>query len=235
MEQSRIPHRLAVLGTLVLLTSFILQKDGKFVALDDRLSITLLPYAIFISAAGNHFLGWKAFRRNAFSFGFLLFLIPMPLFLQHSMNTFFQHTSAEASYVFIKSIQIPIFRSHPLTFELPTISLQVAPECSGIRSSLVLFITSIVAGKLFLTSKWKRLFLVLFVVPLAILRNGLRILAIAYLCVEYGPHMIDSWIHRQGGPLFFIISLAPFFAILAFLWKTEERKDASHKISSPQS
>jgi len=205
-------------------TAFILENAGQLVSIDDRLAITLLPYVLLIAAAGSHFLGVNAIKTHLFSFAFLVFLLPMPLFLQHWINTFFQYTSAETSYQFIKAIQIPIYRDHPLSFELPTISLQVAPECSGIRSSLVLFITSIVAGELFLRSKWKRLLLIVFVIPLAIFRNGLRIVTIAYLCVEYGPHMIDSWVHRQGGPLFFLVSLAPFFAVLLFLWRLEKRK-----------
>ena len=53
--------------------------------------------------------------------------------------------------------------------------------------------------------------LVAFVIPLAILRNGFRILVIGLLCVNVGPQMIHSLIHRRGGPLFFMLSLIPFF------------------------
>ena len=207
-----------------LLCVFLIVRQGDGLAsIEDFLAITILPYVLLVGAAGIHFLGLSSFKRHLFSFAFLIFLIPIPLFLQYWINTFFQYTSAELSYLFIKLAQIPIHREHPLVFELPTIFLQVAPECSGIRSSLVLLITSIVAGELFLDSKWKRLFLALFVIPLAIFRNGLRIMTIAYLCVEIGPEMIDSWIHRHGGPLFFLVSLIPFFAILLLLSRLEAR------------
>ena len=223
-KSPRLASTLAILA-LMLLTVFLLNHDSDaFTAPDNYLAITILPYILLITSAGAFFLGKESLKRHLFSFAFLIFLVPIPLFLQDWINTFFQYTSAETSYVFIKAVQIPIYRDNPLTFELPTISLQVAPECSGIRSSLVLFITSIVAGELFLDSKWNRFFLVLFIIPLAIFRNGLRIVTIAYLCVEYGPYMIDSWIHRQGGPLFFVLSLIPFFAMLLFLWRLEIRK-----------
>ena len=42
--------------------------------------------------------------------------------------------------------------------------------------------------------------LVACVIPLGILRNALRIVVIGMLCMSQGPHMIDSWIHRRGGP-----------------------------------
>ena len=87
-----------------------------------------------------------------------------------------------------------------VVFELPGIVLQVAQECSGIRSSWVLFITGLVASHLFLRTRWRRIVLVAFVIPLGILRNGFRILVIGLLSVHVGPHMVDSIIHRQGAP-----------------------------------
>ena len=70
---------------------------------------------------------------------------------------------------------------------------------------------------MFLRSPWKRAVLTLAVIPLAIIRNGFRILTISWLCVHVGPEMIDSPIHHRGGPIFFILSLIPFFALLFLL------------------
>jgi exosortase/archaeosortase family protein len=109
---------------------------------------------------------------------------------------------------------MPFLRAGQI-FQLPNITLEVAQECSGIRSSLVLFITSILAANLFLNTTWRRLALVAIVIPLGILRNGFRILVIGLLCVHVGPQMIHSVIHRRGGPLFFVLSLVP---LLLFLW-----------------
>ena len=108
-------------------------------------------------------------------------------------------------------------------FQLPGIVIEVAQECSGIRSSWVLFITSILASYLFLQSPWRRVLLVAFVIPLGIARNGFRILVIGLLCVHVGPQMINSVIHRQGGPLFFALSLIPLFLLLWWLRRAERR------------
>jgi len=85
----------------------------------------------------------------------------------------------------------------------------------------VLFITSLVAGGLFLRSPWRRAVLTLAVLPLALLRNGFRVFTIGQLCVRIGPQMIHSPIHKQGGPLFFALSLIPFFLLLLWLRKSE--------------
>jgi len=67
----------------------------------------------------------------------------------------------------------------------------------------------------------------LVVIPLALLRNGFRIFVIAELCVRMGPQMIDSPIHRRGGPVFFVLSLVPLFLLLLYLSKRELRKEQS--------
>jgi exosortase/archaeosortase family protein len=83
--------------------------------------------------------------------------------------------------------------------------------------------TSLITSYLFLESGWRRLVLVAFVIPLAVLRNAFRILVIGLLCVHVGPQMIDSVIHREGGPFFFVLSLAPLSLFLWWLRRQESR------------
>ena len=86
---------------------------------------------------------------------------------------------------------------------------------------MVLLITAVLAGHLFLRSGWKRVLLIAVIIPLAIVRNGFRIFVVSELCVRISHNMINSPIHRRGGPLFFALSLIPFFALLLYLRKTE--------------
>jgi exosortase/archaeosortase family protein len=76
-----------------------------------------------------------------------------------------------------------------------------------------------------LRQPWKRAVLALFVLPLALARNAFRIYVLGELCVHIGPHMIDSPVHHRGGPIFFALSLLPFFALLFFLRKSELKKN----------
>ena len=160
----------------------------------------------------------------AFPVGFLLFMVPLPDAAVHTLERASALASAEAAAMYFALAGTPLVR-HGTTFELPGIVLEVARECSGIRSSWVLFITSVLASHLFLRSPWRRLVLVAFVIPLGILRNGFRILVIGLLCVHVGPHMIDSIIHRQGGPLFFVLSLIPLFLLLWWLRRAERSQN----------
>jgi exosortase C (VPDSG-CTERM-specific) len=156
----------------------------------------------------------------AFPFAFLIFMIPLPDAAVNSLERASATASAEAAALYFTAAGIPLVR-HGSVFELPGIVLEVGQSCSGIRSSWVLFITSLLAAHLFLRSPWRRLVLVAFVIPLGILRNGFRILVIGLLCVHVGPHMIDSVIHHRGGPLFFALSLVPLFLLLWWMRRGE--------------
>jgi exosortase len=158
-----------------------------------------------------------------FPVSFLIFMVPMPDAILNILEQGSVLASADMAAFFFDASGTPLLRDGTV-FALPGIVLEVARECSGIRSSWVLFITSIIASHLFLDGPWRRLVLVAFVIPLAIVRNAFRILVIGLLCVHVGPHMIDSVIHHRGGPIFFAISLVPMLALVAWLRRGEHRK-----------
>lgn len=190
---------------------------------NDYLALTTFCYVCLLWAGALLLLGGRFLRNFAFPTSFLIFLVPMPTVVENGVEIFFQYASAEASAVLF-SLAGMTFHREGLVFELPGIAIKVAQECSGIRSSLVLFITSLLAGHLFLQTPQRRWVLTLCVIPLAIVRNGFRIFTIGMLCVHVNPRMIDSWIHRQGGPLFFALSLIPFFLLLYWLCRNERRR-----------
>jgi exosortase len=164
-------------------------------------------------------------RAATFPLAFLIFMIPMPDAMADALESASKYASAEVANVLFHLSGTPFLREG-LVFQLSNITIEVAQECSGIRSSWILLITSILAANLFLKTPWRRFALVAFVIPLAILRNGFRILVIGLLCVNVGPQMIHSVIHRRGGPLFFVLSLVPLLLFLAWLHKGEIRTSA---------
>ena len=193
------------------------------VADTDRLALFTLEFLLFLTGAGFLFLGAGTMRLLAFPFALLIFMIPIPVFMRDGMENWLQHGSVLAAGWMFDWTGTPTLRSG-MIIQLPGISLQVAPECSGIHSTLVLFITSLLAGQLLLRRPWKRVVLCLVVIPLAILRNGFRVFVIGELCIHIGPRMIDSPIHHRGGPLFFVLSLVPFFLLLYYLQRNERRR-----------
>jgi exosortase C (VPDSG-CTERM-specific) len=194
----------------------------------DDLALVTLAFVLLVLGAAFVFLGRETMRACAFALGMLVFLVPMPVFMRDGIENFLQFGSAYVADGMFRLSGMTFVRTD-LVFQLPVTPLHVAPECSGIHSSLILLITSLLAAHLFLHSTRNRVILVLVVLPLALLRNGFRIWTIGELCVHYGAQMLDSPIHRKGGPLFFVLSLIPFFALLVFLrrWERRQKKRVS--------
>ena len=111
-----------------------------------------------------------------------------------------------------------------LFFQLPGITLQVAQECSGIHSSLVLMLTSFDRRLLFFLNttvaarcwRFSSSRSASFGMP-----SAFSSLA-SFACMSV-PDMINSYIHHHGGPIFFAISLVPFFILLHYLRKLDRR------------
>jgi exosortase C (VPDSG-CTERM-specific) len=218
----------AMAGLLVGLAALIAARaTGIFdpsLSYNDHLALMTLSFISLLAAGGFFFLGQKWMLAATFPFTFLIFMVPMPDAMSDALETASKLASAEAASVFFNMGGIPVLRDSTV-FQLPNITIQVAQECSGIRSSWVLVITSLLASNLFLKSPWRRAALVCFVVPLGVVRNGFRVWVIGMLCIHIGPQMIHSLVHRRGGPFFFVLSLIPLFALLWWLRRGEAAAD----------
>ena len=138
------------------------------------------------------------------------------------LTHFLQTTSAELFYWIFSLTGVPILRDGYI-FQLPGLTLEVAEECSGIRSTIVLIMTGLLAAHLFLRTPWRRALLVLCTLAIGILRNSVRIAILALLTVKVNPRIISSPLHHQGGPLFFILSLVVLLIVLYLLRRSEVR------------
>jgi exosortase C (VPDSG-CTERM-specific) len=196
---------------------------GKKWEAEDYLALMTGSFLLLVTASCFALPGSRWMRVLAFPAGFLVFALPFPSVVRAGIETLLQHGSAEAAFILFKLTGMPVFRQGT-QFHLPGFSMEVAPQCSGIHSSLVLFITALLAGYLLLRSNGARAALVALVIPLAMLRNGIRICVLGHLCVGVNPDWINSDLHRRGGPIFFVASLIPFFLLLFVLRKLERRR-----------
>jgi exosortase C (VPDSG-CTERM-specific) len=193
---------------------------------DDYLAVMTVACLLFFLGVCGRFFGTGFLRANAFPLGFLFFMVPLPVAVLSEIDTLLQYSSAGVAREFFTLAGTP-FLQDGLVFQLPGITIRIAPECSGIHSSIVLFITSLLASYMLLRTPWKRAVFILAVIPLGILRNGFRVFTIGELCVHISPRMIDSPIHHRGGPVFFVLSLIPLFILLIILLKSERAGPAS--------
>ncbi len=160
--------------------------------------------------------GFSPLRAHFFAIGFLALAVPLPDFVIDRISSFLQHASAETTHAFLFVSRTPFSRDG-LSFRFPEFSVNIVEACSGIRSTMILFITSLFAGKMLLNNWKSRLLLVSMVLPIALLRNGFRIALISWLSANVDMRIIEGPLHNRGGPFFFIISLVPLFLWLQLL------------------
>jgi len=214
-------------GAAVLAGSELSRRGGADGNAQDFLTLVALSFALCFAGVCCWFLGRQTIRAIAFPLAFLALIAPLPVFLAAAIETFLQHASAAAAGFFFQLSGMPVFQRNDLDFQLPGMRIEVARQCSGLHATLALFITSLPAGYLGLRSPWKRAALSLAAIPIGIVRNGFRVFVIGQLCVRIGPEMIDSYIHRTGGWIFFLLFLTPFLALLLLLARSERSAGAT--------
>jgi exosortase C (VPDSG-CTERM-specific) len=189
----------------------------------DQISFMTLSFVLFFLGGVFLLLGRAWMKAAAFPMLFLFFMVPLPTGVVSALEHASKLASAEAADLFFTLTGTSYLRNGNI-FHLPGVTMEVAQQCSGIRSSLVLCITGAFASNLLLQTTWRRWVLVLVVIPLGILRNGFRILTLGLLSMYLGPYILDSPIHHHGGPAFFLLSMIPLVAIVWLLRRGELKK-----------
>jgi exosortase len=158
--------------------------------------------------------GTNATRSGIFALLFSLLLVPLPLPVMAQPIGLIQHASAEVTALLFRLSGVPVFREG-MTFSMPRLTFVVAEECSGIHSSIALFIGSLLGGHFYLKSAWRKGVLVALVFPIVSFTNGLRMFALATLAVYVDMRFFYGNLHHRGGVIFFSLGLA----ILALMIK----------------
>ncbi|MFZ0883834.1 MAG: exosortase/archaeosortase family protein [Candidatus Acidiferrales bacterium] len=190
---------------------------------ENQVSLLMLAFVLTWAGAFALFFGERAFRAASFPLLFLVFAIPIPEPMLSQITLMLQQGSASATAAIFQLLNVPFLRQD-LVFELPGVAIRVAEECSGIRSSLALLITTVLASHFFLRSGWRKLVLCILVIPIVVLKNGLRIATLSTLAIYVNPGFLYGRLHHQGGVVFFLIALVPMAFVLLLLQKSENRK-----------
>src|SRR5271157_997768 len=194
------------------------------------LAIVMLWISGFILSYGT-----IAFATARFPLLFLLFLVPIPDFLLHKIGFLLQAGSAEVAYWLLRLLNVPVFKQG-FTLQLPTLTVEVAEQCSGIRSSLALLVTTLLVGEFALRSAWRKSVLVASIVPILILKNGVRIVAVCLLTIYVDRGFLHGWLHTSGGIVFYVLGLVILIPIIVVLRNSEKKlKSAFSLVDASQS
>jgi exosortase len=189
---------------------------------NDGLAIAMAGVVTLVLAGYIGFLGYECARAARFPLGFLFLAVPLPSLLLDDFIRVLQYGSAQVADLLFQAFGIPVLREG-LVFALPRVSIEVAKECSGIRSSMALLILALLCAYFFLHTTSRRIVLILLSVPLLVLKNGIRIVVLTVLAEYVDPSFLTGNLHRDGGIVFFVVTFAIFGVLLRFLARSESK------------
>ena len=215
-----------ITGSILVLCSALYALVMNTVQWNDQIiAVSLKSIGVIMTIYGAFIFcfGLRAFQKMLFPFVFLLLSIPIPFQMLNAIIGFLQWGSA-AMVDGLFTVLGQIYVREGTSFHLGTISISIAPECSGIRSTMALVITGVVAAEMFLKTWWSKAYILLLIVPLSLLKNAIRIVTITLLA-EYvdTSFLTDSFLHSGGGIVFYIIVLGIYFPLLFMAARFEKK------------
>jgi exosortase len=187
---------------------------------DVQLSIRMLALVLWWIGSFLLCFGARVSRLVLFPLCFVLGLVPLPQLVVNAIVGFLQQGSTSAAHLLFAACGVPVAQDGSL-LTIPGLTLRVAAECSSIRSSSMLLVTTVVLAQLLLRSPWRKALVIGLAVPLSIAKNGLRIFTIAMLGTRVDPSYLTGRLHHEGGIVFFAIILLLTFAVLWILRRGE--------------
>jgi exosortase len=203
---------------LVLLANYSSRLDAS-----ERLTVSVLSFFFFLVAGYVAFFGRTIVRKTWFALAFLLFAVPLPEPLSNRLIYVLQAGSAAVAEALFDVSGVPVLREG-FIFRLPRMSIEVAKECSGIRSSIALLILAVLVAHFSFRPLWKKVVFVVAGLLMMLIKNGVRIATLTLLANYVDPDFLYGRLHHQGGLVFFLFGLALLVPVYWLLKRTEGSK-----------
>jgi exosortase len=170
-------------------------------------------------------LGWNFFRATFFPWAFLLLMIPIPVIVFNQITFPLQLLASRVAAATLPVLGVPILREGNV-INLPSMALEVAEACSGIRSLMSLVTLAIIYGYLAEKRLWVRWVLAFASIPIAVLANSVRIIGTGLLVQYWDAEKAEGYFHASWGWIIFVVSLLMLYGVhslIRLLWREKGR------------
>ena len=199
----------------------------------DALSYQILGFVFACIAVFALSFGRRVLREGAFAFLLLFLLVPWPSYILTKVVSYLQVGSAGIAAAIFYVSGVPVLREG-LVFHLTRATIEVAPECSGIRSSMALLILALLVSHFAFRPLWKKLLFVAVGLLVMIIKNGTRIATLTLLANYVDPGFLFGRLQRQGGVVFFLLGLALLVPVYWLLRRGEKPPRVSISVGALQ-
>jgi exosortase len=190
-------------------------------------ALTLQVTALLLLWSGGFLLcyGLQAARAALFPLLFLVLMIPIPHALLRVVIRLLTQGTSEVLAGLFALVGTPYLR-HGTVFSFPGVSIRIADECSGIRSTISLIIVGALAAKTCLTKPWTRAVFAAALVAMSVVKNAIRIATLTLLAIHVDKGFLTGRLHQQGGIVFFLATVMLLAPLLVILRRSERVDDA---------
>lgn len=179
----------------------------------DFISLEALGVFGVMLALAYRLAGWNALRHNVFPFFYLGFLVPPPGWLIDQATAPLRTLVSIVATGILEPFGYPIMREG-VTLFVGSYQLLVEDACAGMNS--IVGLTAITLFYIYLLHKasWRyALLLVALIIPVAIVVNILRVIALILLTYYYGDGVAQGFLHVTTGIVLFTLALAGMFGL----------------------
>jgi exosortase D (VPLPA-CTERM-specific) len=165
------------------------------------LSFSLVVLGIYLL----HF-GWDKMRAITFPFIMMLTMFPLPYVLHTKVSFGLKLISSQLGIFMLHLCGMSAYREGNV-IDLGFTQLQVVDACSGLRYVIPLMVLTLVLTHWFKGHIWKKAFLFISSIPVAIFVNSFRIAITGILYGTFGAQVAEGFFHGFSGWLIFIFTI----------------------------
>ena len=213
------PAMLSYWGLIIIVFAVFLHLAGTIIYV-----FSVSGFSIFFLITGTtlFIFGKNITRKIIFPLMFLIFMFPLPSAIISIISVPMKMIVTKASVLVIRLFGISVLQEG-FHISIPAGALLVGNPCSGLRSLIAFLALSAVLAYMINMSLVKKWLLVLFVIPIALLSNMVRVVILVMISHFWGLAAAapESFWHNASGIFVFFIGLAALFYTGKLMsWKT---------------
>jgi len=191
----------SVWGLVPIVLSILLMFAGELASVE-----TFVYLGIWGSLFGiGCLLYGRRIRRLAFPFLILLFIIPLPHYINNILTFQLRLLASEVATNMLLLSGLSAYQEGNI-IDLDVTKLQVVDACSGLRYLMPLLLLAMLIGRFFCTGWWRKAVLIILVVPLTTLLNAFRIWLTGVLTIYGHGELAQDFFHDLSGWIIFVIA-----------------------------
>ncbi len=208
-ELKTAPVQPANMGLVVIIIALVQLIIGSLASEYFTLRSSLV---VLLAGITLYFFGTQAFKTARFPILYLLFMVPLPYIVYDALTFPLKLFVTRLSVGIMKFMGLVVIREGNIIM-FPSITLEVADACSGIRSLMSLLAISTAYAFLMQASSIKRWIVIVSALPLALFTNTLRVVVTGILSNYAGAAAAKGFFHEFAGMAVFALAIGLLLAI----------------------